>query len=964
MKKIIRSSFAALALCLSSSALSSCNSDESLSSECTNKIAFETADVEDNTWDVSVRGTTVSPSDFNAKVSSFRVWGYFSSAASADGATPGGLYVGESATAGAVINGNGSGTWTFANASLERYWPPTNSPLNFQAVAPATDASFTISNSVSNSLPHVVANVTVPTANASQKDIMFAAASSQTQSTNGGKVALAFKHAMSAIRFSAKVSASTISAEIGGISLCNIRSTGKVGYLTDNTLGCSTNATPVATYALGMTSGKALSTTVSDITNGDGTLIMLPQSTTAWSPSVPVSSAGTSTYVALSIKVAYNGVYRIGSSSAYQTVYLPFAAAWEQGKLYTYTLTVGTGTGIYDANGNTLETVPCSFTATSSEWTQENTGVFNPTPAERAPVDLGLPSGTLWAAGNIGAELPWETGLYFAWGETTGYTSAQVTGGERVFDKDTYNAGSAASISADLTLEQDAARANLGGQWQMPSADYYQELIDNCIYTFQPNYGGSGKTCAVFKSMINGNELVIPCTGYYDSTSLSSSAVVYCWSSSWNSSNTAKELCCVVDGTSATSKSSRYYGLNVRAIIPGTKTPGSDKGTENGYKYVDLGLPSGLKWATCNVGTKNPWDYGKYFAWGETKGYFNGEVTSGVRKFDDATYQAGSAASISTNLSPNDGNDAARVNMGGSWRMPTEAEFQELKDNCTVTWMTSYMGKGVAGNLYTSNINGNSVFFPATGYCDEWGSSIKSGSRGQYWLGSWYSESQAYYLLCDKTGTKVYKEDRYYGHSVRGVLPPPAAESTPVDLGLPSGLKWAAGNIGAKNPEDYGLYFAWGETTGYTAEQVTSGVREFSSSVYNAGSAASISTNLSPNDGNDAARANLGENWRMPTQAECNELIDNCTSTWTDDYNGTGVAGRLFTSKVNGNSVFFPAAGYCDDSSVNYRGSYGDYWSASWDSSSLAWYLSFLSGSANLDVEIRCCGQSVRGVCE
>lgn len=385
MKKIIRSSFAALALCLSSATLSSCNADESLSSECTNKIAFETADVEDNTWDVSVRGTTVSPSDFNAKVSSFRVWGYFSSAASADGATPGGLYVGESPTAGAVINGNGSGAWTFANASLERYWPPTNSPLNFQAVAPATDASFTISNSVSNSLPHVVANVTVPTANASQKDIMFAAASSQTQSTNGGKVALAFKHAMSAIRFSAKVSASTISAEIGGISLCNIRSTGKVGYLTDNTLGCSTNATPVATYALGMTSGKALSTTVSDITNGDGTLIMLPQSTTAWSPSVPVSSAGTATYVALSIKVAYNGVYRIGSSSAYQTVYLPFAAALEQGKLYTYTLTVGTGTGIYDANGNTLETVPCSFTATSSEWTQENTGVFNPHTGRTCP---------------------------------------------------------------------------------------------------------------------------------------------------------------------------------------------------------------------------------------------------------------------------------------------------------------------------------------------------------------------------------------------------------------------------------------------------------------------------------------------------------------------------------------------------------------------------------------------------
>ena len=357
----------------------------------------------------------MSASDFNSKVSSFRVWGYFDSSASADGATPGGLFVGESATEGAVINGNGSGTWTFANSSLERFWPPTNSPLNFQAVAPASDASFTISNTVSNNLPHVVADVTVPTDNASQKDIMFASASSQTQSSNGGEVTLAFKHAMSAIRFSAKTSASTITAEVGGISLCNIRSTGKVGYITDNTLGYSTNASPVASYALGM-SAKTLSTTLTNLTNSDGNLILLPQTTTAWSPSVPVASAGSASYVALSIKVAYNGVYRIGSSSAYETVYIPFAAAWEQGKLYTYNLTVGTGTGVYDANGNTLETVPCSFTATASNWTEENTSEFSPTPAERAPVDMGLPSGTLWAAGNIGAELPWETGEYFAWG--------------------------------------------------------------------------------------------------------------------------------------------------------------------------------------------------------------------------------------------------------------------------------------------------------------------------------------------------------------------------------------------------------------------------------------------------------------------------------------------------------------------------------------------------------------------
>ena len=103
---------------------------------------------------------------------------------------------------------------------------------------------------------------------------------------------------------------------------------------------------------------------------------------------------------------------------------------------------------------------------------------FLPPPAECTPVDLGLPSGTLWAAGNIGAEQPWETGKYFAWGETIGYTEDNVSSGKRSFNSVGYTAS---IISGDLTLEQDAARANLGGNWQMPTTDYYQELIDNTL---------------------------------------------------------------------------------------------------------------------------------------------------------------------------------------------------------------------------------------------------------------------------------------------------------------------------------------------------------------------------------------------------------------------------------------------------------------------------------------------------
>ena len=180
-----------------------------------------------------------------------------------------------------------------------------------------------------------------------------------------------------------------------------------------------------------------------------------------------------------------------------------------------------------------------------------------------------------------------------------------------------------------------------------------------------------------------------------------------------------------------------------------------------------------------------------------------------------------------------------------------------------------------------------------------------------------------------------------------------------VDLGLPYGLQRATSNLGASSPAQTGLYFAWGETTGYTAEQVKSGVRKFNSASY---TASAISTDLTLEQ--DAAHVNLGGNWRMPTKAECQELIDNCNVVWTNDYNGTGIKGRIFTSKVNGKSVFFPAAGRCNDSSVSSVGSYGYYWSASWDSSSRAWILYFGSGSQDLRSYNRYCGYSVRGVCE
>ena len=180
-----------------------------------------------------------------------------------------------------------------------------------------------------------------------------------------------------------------------------------------------------------------------------------------------------------------------------------------------------------------------------------------------------------------------------------------------------------------------------------------------------------------------------------------------------------------------------------------------------------------------------------------------------------------------------------------------------------------------------------------------------------------------------------------------------------VDLGLPSGTLWATCNVGATSPEQAGLYFAFGETTGYSAEQVKKGERSFDSASY---TAPSVSDNLTLEQ--DAAHVNLGGKWRMPTKAEYQELRDNCDGVWTDDYNGTGVAGCIFTSKINGNSVFFPAAGYCFESILYNMDSNGNYWSDSWCSSSGAWYLYFNSIGQLTSCGSRYYGQTVRGVCK
>ncbi len=177
-----------------------------------------------------------------------------------------------------------------------------------------------------------------------------------------------------------------------------------------------------------------------------------------------------------------------------------------------------------------------------------------------------------------------------------------------------------------------------------------------------------------------------------------------------------------------------------------------------------------------------------------------------------------------------------------------------------------------------------------------------------------------------------------------------------VDLGL--SVKWATMNVGASSPTDYGSYFAWGETRTKS---------DYSWSTYfdtNDGGSTFFKydsdnkTRLDLSD--DAAHANWGGSWRMPTRAEQSELHWECTWTWTTQ---NGVEGYKVSSKRNSKSIFLPAAGYRNEGSLYDAGSYGLYWPSSFDSSDL-FYLYFLSGNVVWRSGGRYYGLSVRAVCQ
>ena len=520
---------------------------------------------------------------------------------------------------------------------------------------------------------------------------------------------------------------------------------------------------------------------------------------------------------------------------------------------------------------------------------------------------------------------------------------------------------------------------------------------------------------------------------------------------------------------------------------------------------VDLGLPSGVKWATFNVGATSPEDYGDYYAWAETEPYYqpghalddpckdwkSGKVDGYV--WGSYKWSTGNTDNLTKYKNSNNESsfkdynyqdDPARVNWGGEWRTPTRADMMDLQEYCY--WAMETVNN-VFGCRITSKINGNSIFIPACGYRE--GINLKLlGTECNYMTATGIGKGFHYILFFRPTsvysgvGNGVY--NRCYGVPVRPVLgeenvipitslsidqteitltpgqtcklhaivePETAtfkhsiswsctdngvvkvgtsglvtalmpgqatvtvqthdgefkatctvtvsggSEDTRevVDLGLPSGIKWAKCNLGAKSEEEYGDYFAWGETEPYyqdgyaLADDVVwksdkgmgydwpsyrwcngdwNQINKYNTNSYYGPKVDNITT-LSSDD--DAAAVALGTGWRMPAKADWEDLMnpDNCEWTWTTS---NGVMGYKVTSRKTHESIFLPASGrrvedILDIDENEPQDANGYYWSSTLsDYSCNAYARCFYDGSQSPQVdwydEPRCYGFAVRPV--
>lgn len=341
--------------------------------------------------------------------------------------------------------------------------------------------------------------------------------------------------------------------------------------------------------------------------------------------------------------------------------------------------------------------------------------------------------------------------------------------------------------------------------------------------------------------------------------------------------------------------------------------------------YVDLGLPSGNLWAECNLGASAPEEYGDYYAWGEVKPkqeytypnhkwYKEGAPSLGFTKYNNEDGK----------LTLEDEDDAVIQKLGNGWRTPTLADFRELT-NQKLTTLKKTTLNGVAGYQITSKKNGKSIFIPFASFKNDKPQTRVISSSEEVavcmtnlrCIDDEVFNAWTFAFQQDRIGR--YGKRRPDGISVRPVKGPgmPVPNNC-VDLGLNSGLLWAKSNMGTTEPTELGDYYAWGETS-TKKKYVDDNYKHYIFGKYDIKEITKYNekdgrTVLDPED--DAARANLGVGYRIPTQEDWEELLEDCkweavTITLPielDPAQKKGIA-RWKVTGPNGNSIVLPMTG-------------------------------------------------------
>lgn len=335
-------------------------------------------------------------------------------------------------------------------------------------------------------------------------------------------------------------------------------------------------------------------------------------------------------------------------------------------------------------------------------------------------VDLGLPSGILWAECNVGASKPEEAGDYFAWGETETQPDNTYSWASYKWCNNSSNSMTKYCTDSQfgqednryqLVRRDDAATQKVGYDWRIPSLQEMSELVMFCTWTWTKRNGVAGYK-VVGK---NGNSIFLPVTGArYEGNLNSSDWLGNYWTTEMSKSSNDYAYYLSFSGNNYGTKFMfRCMGMAIRPV-------------KEVHEYVDLGLS--VKWATCNVGASKPEGYGDYYGWGTTEP--NKYVFVNLPR-----YGAGSGYWITTLLAQD---DAASVNWGQSWRMPTASEWRELYNKCSRSYEVY---NGVPGLKFTGP-NGNSIFLPAAGYFYE-KNMIDKNVTGKYWSSSIYFDYES-----------------------------------------------------------------------------------------------------------------------------------------------------------------------------------------------------------------------------